>query len=318
VVYAIAALALLQAWGLGVFAWFTEPAGREVLARLVTIALIVVVALVVWEMTSAMIERYLAAEDETGETVERSQRARTLLPLLRNLVMIVLSVMVVLTVLSEIGLDIGPLLAGAGIVGLAIGFGAQTLVKDVIRGLFILLENSVSVGDIVTVGGHSGVVEAMSIRSIRLRNVSGIVYVVPFSEVTSVVNMTRDYSYALFDVGVAYRENVDDVIDAIRATAEELRQDPDHAGNIVDDIEIMGLERFDDSAVVVRARLRTVPGKQFGIRRAFNRLLKRRFDELGIEIPFPHRTIYFGEDKEGKAPPAPVRVLGDDTPPDKD
>ena len=249
----------------------------------------------------------MTAEDKDGETIERSQRVRTLLPLLRNLMMIVLAVLVVLTVLSEIGINIGPLLAGAGIFGLAVGFGAQTLVKDVIRGLFILLENSISVGDVVSVGGHSGVVEAMSIRSIRLRDVGGVVHLLPFSEVTTVANMTRDYAYALFDIGVGYREDVDEVMEAIRATGEEIQADPKFAADIVDEIEVMGVQSFDDSAVVIRARLRTKPRKQFAVRRAFNRLLKMRFDKLGIEIPFPHQTIYFGEDKQGNAPPLHLR-----------
>ncbi|MDP6389768.1 MAG: mechanosensitive ion channel [Alphaproteobacteria bacterium] len=309
-VYAVALLAVLEAWGLGVFGWLVGPTGREILARVVTIALIVVGALIVWEMVSALIQRYLSAADEDGETIERSQRARTLLPLLRNLTMIVLAVLVALTVLSEIGINIGPLLAGAGIFGLAVGFGAQTLVKDVIRGLFILLENSISVGDVISVGGHSGVVEAMSIRSVRLRDVGGVVHLLPFSEVTTVVNMTRDYAYALFDIGVGYREDVDEVMAAIRATGEEIQADPKFAADIIDEIEIMGVQSFDDSAVVIRARLRTKPRKQFAVRRAFNRLLKIRFDALGIEIPYPHQTIYFGEDKHGNAPP--LHIQNDD------
>ncbi len=307
-VYGLAGLGLLQAWGIGVFGWLAGPAGRELVSRLVTIIVIVILALVLWEVISHAIERYLNAEGRDGKTVERSQRVRTLLPLLRNFVMIVLAVLVTLTVLSEIGVDIGPLLAGAGIVGLAIGFGAQTLVKDVITGLFILIEDSVAVGDVVSVAGHTGLVEAMSIRSIRLRDLEGTVRRIPFSEVSSVVNMTKDFSYALLEIGVAYREDVDRVIEVIREVAEELRRDPEQAENILDEVEILGLDRFEDSAVIIRARIKTKPIKQWGVRRAFNRLLKRRFDELGIEIPFPHQTIYMGEDRQGRAPPLRVRI----------
>lgn len=215
---------------------------------------------------------------------------------------------VTMTVLSEVGVNIAPLLAGAGVVGLAVGFGAQTLVKDVITGFLFLIEDAIAVGDVVQLGSHSGVVEAVTVRSLRLRDLSGTVHQIPFSEVTSIVNMTKDFSFALMDIGVAYRENIDDVIDVIKQVGAELRADPEFGPLIVEDIDVLGLDRFDDSAVVIRARIKTPPVKQWTVRRGFNRLLKKRFDELGIEIPYPHQTIYFGEDKEGRAPAAPVRL----------
>ncbi len=311
VLYLLIVFAVLQAWGLDVFSWIASEGGRFVIGRLIMIVLIVCLALIAWEVVSALIERYLAATDASGNAVTRSQRARTLLPLLRNVLSVVLAIVVTMTVLSELGLNIAPLLAGAGVVGLAVGFGAQTLVKDVITGIFILVEDSISAGDVVDVAGHSGVVEAVTIRTLRLRDVSGTIHTVPFSEVSSIKNLTRDYSYAFMEIGVAYREDIDSVIAVIEELGAEIRADPAFADRILEDIQVQGLDRFDDSAVIIRARIKTKPLQQWGVRRAFNLLMKRRFDELGIEIPFPHQTIYFGEDREGKAPPAPVRVIGE-------
>ncbi len=312
IIYVGAALALLDVWGLDVFAWFSGPVGSLILSRLITIAAIIFFALVIWELISAGIERYLAATDRDGNTVSRSQRAQTLLPLLRNLVLIVLALMVSLMVLSELGVEIGPLIAGAGILGLAIGFGAQTIVKDFITGFFILIEDSVAVGDFVELSGHIGKVEAMSIRSIQLRDGLGQVHRIPFSSVTTTTNKSKDFSYARFDIGVAYSENIDRCMDVMRDVGAEMRADPEYATAIVAEIEIQGVQSLGDSAVVIRARIRVQPGKQFGVQRAYNRLIKNRFDQEGIEIPFPHRTLYFGVDSHGDAPPARIQMQDDD------
>jgi small-conductance mechanosensitive channel len=278
------------------------------LSKVFSIIFIVAAAIVVRETVIAAIERYLQETDDTGSEVTRSQRIRTLLPLFRNIIFVVLAVIVTLTVLSEIGVNIAPLLAGAGVVGLAVGFGAQTLVKDVITGLLFLIEDAIAVGDVVELGSHSGVVEAVTVRSLRLRDMSGTVHQIPFSEVSSIVNKTKDFSFAVMDIGVAYRENVDAVIEVIKQVGAELREDPEINPFILEDIDVLGLDWFDDSAVVIRARIKTQPIKQWTVRRAFNRLLKQKFDELGIEIPFPHQTIFFGVDKEGRAPAAPIRL----------
>ena len=209
---------------------------------------------------------------------------------------------------KQIGIDVTPILAGVGVIGLAIGFGAQTLVKDIITGVFILLENSLSVGDVVSVGGSSGVVETISIRSIRLRDLRGNVHTIPYSEATTVTNMTKEYSYYLIEAGIAYRENYDTVVDIMRKVGEDLQRDPDIGSNILEPIEILGLDRFEDSAVIVRARLKTAPLKQWSVGREYNRRIKAAFDENGIEIPFPHTTIYFGEDKLGNAPHGQIKM----------
>ncbi|MEQ8964716.1 MAG: mechanosensitive ion channel, partial [Azospirillaceae bacterium] len=303
-VVVLAVLALLQIWRLGGFSWFTTPSGRGLASSAVSIVFVLAVLFALWEGISAAIQRYLQRTDETGERVVASARARTLLPLLRTTVMIVLGTIGTLVILSELGINIAPLLAGAGVVGIAIGFGAQTLVQDVITGLFILLEDTISVGDVVDVGGHTGIVEGLSIRAIRLRDLSGNVHTVPFSQVSTVLNMTKEFSYYVFDIGVAYREDTDQVTRLIREVGDDLQSDPDFGAQILEPVEIFGVDRFADSAVVVKARIKTRPIQQWYVGREFNRRLKKRFDAEGVEIPFPHVTVYFGEDKEGRAPAA--------------
>jgi small conductance mechanosensitive channel len=308
-VYGLAALTVLQAWDIDSFAWFESPIGRKLTGGLASITIVLFLALVGWEIFSSAVERYLSAVDEQGRPLSRSARARTLLPLFRTSVAVLLVVMVALIVLSEIGVNIAPLLAGAGVVGLAIGFGSQALVKDVITGLFILIEDTLSVGDVVDVGKeHSGVVERISVRSIRLRDETGAIHTVPFSEVTSVKNLTRDFSYYVANIGVAYREDIDEVEAVIKEIGDGIRADPALGASMIEPIEIIGVDRFEASAVIIKVRLKTLPIHQWKVGREFNRRLKKTFDERGIEMPFPHHTIYFGADKRGEAPPARVLV----------
>ena len=299
---------ILEAWNADIFTWLASEIGRTVIATIASIVAIALIATIVLEVATTLVDRYLTQVDEKGELVERSQRARTLLPLARNALRVVVGVIAALMILSEIGLDIAPVLAGVGVAGLAIGFGAQTLVKDIITGLFILLEDSVAVGDVVTAGGHTGTVEAITIRTIRLRDLQGHVHTVPFSGVDTISNMTKEFSYYLIDMGVAYREDYDEVVEVMRAVGAELQQDPEFGPNMLEPLEIMGLNSFGDSAVIVRARLKTQPLTQWATGREYNRRLKAAFDERGIEIPFPHTQIYFGEDKQGRAPAARVVI----------
>ena len=301
VVQGVAVLAVLQVWGLDVLAWFTTGIGRELLLSGVTIALVVALSVVAWESASIAVRIYLERPDEDGGEVARSQRVRTLLPLARNALAVAISVMAGLVVLAELGVSIGPLLAGAGVAGLAVGFGAQTLVKDFITGGFILMEDSIKVGDVVRAGGRAGVVEALTVRALRLRDLSGTVYVVPFSTVDIVENMTKDFSYAVVDLGVAYREDYDHVVSVLEEVAVDLRTDDSHGPSILEPLQVLGLNELADSAVMIKMRLKTVPLAQWGVKREFLRRIKRRFDEEGIDIPFPHRTLYFSTDKEGTA-----------------
>ncbi|MEK9969351.1 MAG: mechanosensitive ion channel domain-containing protein, partial [Ferrovibrio sp.] len=253
----VAVFAILQAWGIDTLGWLGSDTGRNIVARFTTIVLVVLVTLSLWEATAAGIEYYLTRPGADGSVPMRSGRVRTLLPLLRRFVSIVLGLIATLIVLSELGINIAPLLAGAGVIGLAIGFGAQTLVKDVITGIFILAEETVSVGDIVDLGGNAGVVEDISIRTIRLRDTEGIVHVIPFSEVTRIKNMTRGYARALFDIGVSYREDIDEVIGVITALAAEFRAEPEWSDRILEDLEMWGVDQLADSAVVIRCRFKT-------------------------------------------------------------
>ena len=306
VLIVIASIAVLQAWGIDAFGWLASDFGRRLAGAVVTIVIIVVLAVLFWEFASSAIERYLARGDTGGPAV--SSRARTLLPLLRNALMVTLVILVVMSSLSELGVDIGPLLAGAGILGLAVGFGAQALVKDIITGFFILMEDQIAVGDVIRVGTHGGLVESLTIRTLRLRDLGGNVHIIPFSEVTTVENMTKDFSRYVFDVGVGYREDTDEVAEVLRQIGAEMQAEEYYNDLILEPLDILGVDQFADSAVVIRARFTTKPIKQWEVGREFNRRMKKRFDELGIEIPFPHQTIYFGEDKEGRAPAAQIHM----------
>jgi small conductance mechanosensitive channel len=308
-VLSVAALAVLAAWGVDVLGWLSRPAGSRVIGGVISVAIVAAGAVLIWELANAAIENRLAGVGEGPATApHRVARLRTLLPLMRKALFAVLTVMVALVALAEFGVNIGPLLAGAGIVGLAIGFGAQTLVKDIITGAFLLIEDALAVGDVVTVTGIGGVVEDLSIRSIRLRDMSGNVHTIPFSSVDTVTNMTKDFSYYLLDIAVAYREDTDEVSRVCSEIVDEMRLDPELGAFILEPLEVLGIERFAESAVILRARIKTTPIKQWAVGREFNRRMKKRFEALGIEMPFPHRTIYFGADKDGSAPPARVRV----------
>jgi small conductance mechanosensitive channel len=297
----IAGLALLETWGVDALGWIDTQLGQQLAESAFSIVAVVALALIFWEAVNSGVERYLTQTDGQGNVVERSARIRTLLPLFSKVVFTVLAVMVALIVLSELGINIGPLLAGAGVIGLAIGFGAQTLVKDVITGLFILIEDSIVVGDYVEVGGHEGDVESISIRTIRLRDPAGSVHTVPFSDVGTVLNYTKDFSHVVLNIGIAYRENVDEVMKVIEDLGREMAEDLTLGVDIITPLVVQGVQSLDDSAVIIRAKMRVSPGTQWGMKREFNRRLKNRFDELGIEIPFPQRAITFGEDKKGNA-----------------
>ena len=314
-VFVLAVLAVLDVWGLGVAELLQTGAGRAFIRTVLAILLTVVGAIVLWELIDTASARYLARLDEGGEG-SRALRMRTLLPMVEKALLVAIVAVAAMIVLSEIGLDIGPILAGAGVLGLAVGFGAQTLVKDVITGIFIIVEDTMAIGDFVTVAGRSGVVEDLSIRSVTLRSYSGAKHTIPFSSIDDVENLTKDYSYAVLDYGVAYRENVDAVIAAIREVGAELRNDPEYGPWLLEELEIAGLQELGDSAVVIRSRFKCEPGYQWSVRREMNRRVKAAFDARGIEIPFPHTTVYFGDDRPegeggGRTPPLPARLAED-------
>jgi small conductance mechanosensitive channel len=302
-------LALAQAWGANTLAWMASDIGRRLIASTVSIVAVLIGALIIWELVNASIERYLARTDADGRMLERSARVRTLLPLLRNVVMVVLIVVVALILLSELGINTEPFLAGAGVIGVAIGFGSQKLVQDVITGAFILFENTIAVGDTVKIGDHTGTVEGMTIRTMRLRDATGQVHTLPFNSVASVINLSRDFGFHVFELGVSYREDIDAVIAVIKESGKAMQEDAEIGSSIIDPIEVFGIDKFTDSAVIICGRFKTLPGKQAAVGREFNRRIKQRFDAEGITLPYPSTTLYFGEDQQGKVPPIPVQMI---------
>ncbi len=308
VVYFLILLTLVHVWGFNLFTLIGGWLSEETWGRLKNAATVVAVSFLVWELISTLIENYLDAIDDSGTRIERSARARTLLPLLQTFLFLLICMIVTLTTLSTLGVDVTPVLAAAGVIGIAIGFGSQKLVQDIINGLFILFQDTIAVGEVVDVAGHSGTVEHISVRTIGLRDVAGRAHTIPFSEVTTITNHTKGYAFAELDIGIGYREDVDEVIEVIRQIGAELETDPIQGQNILEPIQVLGVDQFADSAVVIKARIKTKPMTQWAVRRAFNRLMKYRFDELEIEIPYPHQTLYFGEDKEGRAPAAHVLI----------
>ena len=280
--YLLAALIFAQVWGVDVFAGMASPVGKRVLSALVSISFVLGVALIAWELVSALIERYLTEVDSKGKPMPRSARVRTLLPLMRNAFLVVLVVVVSLIVLSELGLNIAPLLAGAGVVGLAIGFGSQQLVRDVITGLFILFEDSIRVGDVVEVAGKSGTVEGITIRAIKLRDVRGTLVTVPFGSVSLVMNMTKDFSFYVFDIAIELGKDLDRVREIVFEIDTALRADTTIGPTLLAPLEILGIDRFDGSQIILRGRIRTIAGKQWAAGRAFNMLLQSRLMAEGI------------------------------------
>ncbi|HEU0157639.1 MAG TPA: mechanosensitive ion channel domain-containing protein, partial [Stellaceae bacterium] len=280
-VYLVAALTVLQAWNVAAFAWFDSALGRRLIGRLAAIGLMVAIALALWEIVDAAIERHLNGVGHEG--APHRARMRSLLPLLRTAALSVIVVLTGLIVLSHLGIDIAPLLAGAGVIGVAIGFGSQALVKDIITGLFILVENQFAVGDIVDVGkDHAGVVEAITIRTVRLRDQAGTVHTVPFSEVTSVKNLSRDYAHVVARITISYREDIDRVVAILREVTDELMTDDKLRPLILDPFDYQGVDALDEFWVVLLLRIRTLPLQQFVVGRAFNRLVKIAFDKHGI------------------------------------
>ncbi len=284
--------------------WMASQIGMELTGTIFSVAAVLVVAFGIWVAMTSWVDYRLNPEFGSIATA----RERTLLSLMRNAATIALVLITLMFVLSEIGLDIAPLLASAGVLGLAIGFGAQKLVQDIITGVFIQLENAMNVGDVVALGSTSGVVERLTIRSVGLRDLTGAYHLIPFSSVDMVTNYVREFGYALCDMGVAYREDIAEVKQAMQDAFDQLRADPEQAVNIIGDLEWFGINSFGDSAVVVRARIKCVAGTHWGVGRAYNGVLKEVFDARNIEIPFPHQTIYLGESKDGTTQPFRVRT----------
>jgi small-conductance mechanosensitive channel len=262
---------LFIVWGVTDMSTAIDEWGRALIGEVLSIFIIVLFALGIWEFLNTVMERYIQSLDSVN-----SSRLLTVLPIIKNVFFVAFVILFSLVILSQIGINIVPLLAGAGVLGIAIGFGAQTMVKDFLTGF------------------KTGVIERITIRKVQMRDLSGTVFTIPFGEITIVENLTKEFSFFCTDVGVAYRENTDEVIEYIREVDEDLRSDEDFKDLITEPLEVLGVDAFADSAVMIKVRMKTRPIKQWAVGREFNRRIKLKFDEMGVEIPFPHQTIYFG------------------------
>jgi moderate conductance mechanosensitive channel len=287
-IISLAALfALLEAWGVDALAWFEQGRiGASLASEVSAIGVAIAVAIVVWETCNGAMERQLARLAREGHYV-RVARLTTVLPMLRTALILTIVTVVGLTALSQIGVNIAPLLAGAGIVGIAVGFGSQKLVQDVVTGMFLLLENAMQVGDFVTVSGLSGTVENLSIRTIRLRAGDGSVHIIPFSSVTNVTNTNRGIGNAAVSVNLAYDEDVDGASEVLKEIVVEMRRDPRFAPMMRSDLALWGIDKVDGAMATIVGQIECTDSGRWPVQREFNRRMKIRFQQLGVDIAHP-------------------------------
>ena len=280
--------------------------------RVVAIALLAFTAVRVVAAAVDRLERHLTST--AGRVPDaHTKRARTLCVLARRALDAVVATVAVLMILRELGLDVTPILAGAGVIGLAVGFGAQTLVRDVISGVFMVLEDQIRVGDVAVIDGTGGMVESLGLRTTVLRDLSGVVHVFPNGSITRLSNMTKEFSYAVLDVGVAYKEDTDKVVAVLQAVGRDLCEDAAFSPDILAPLEVLGVDAFGDSQVTIKIRIKTLPLQQWRVGRELRRRIKKAFDAQGIEIPFPHVSVYFGE--ASRPWKVDARRLGDENAP---
>ncbi|WP_370282358.1 mechanosensitive ion channel domain-containing protein [Pigmentiphaga sp. H8] len=304
----VVVLLVLDAWrAFNLSRWIASDAGAAAIGVAVNVAIVLLAAALAWTVVASIIEHRLNLR-EGGRMP--TAREKTLLSLFRNAALIVIVTMTVMVVLSQIGIDVAPLIAGAGVVGLAVGFGAQKLVQDIITGVFIQLENGMNENDVVQVAGVFGTVEKMTIRSVGIRTLDGGYHLVPFSSVDVVSNHMRDFSYHLGEYTIAHRESIDDAMQHMRNAFAELMTDEALAPEILEDISIPGVTAVNEKGATIRVLIKTRPGMQWAVQRAYNRLVKQHFNAAGIELPYPHMVVYFGQDKQGAAPPVRVAMEG--------
>ena len=277
-----------------------EKLGKRPLAdKLTSAALIILAGVAAFLIVRFILARVERSLGKRGSAIKRERilRTNTLISLFNWLSALVISIIVIYMVLENLGFSVAPLLASAGIIGIAFGFGGQYLIRDIISGFFILMEGQYNINDVIKIGEHGGLVEGINLRITTLRDLEGRVIFIPNGEIKTVINFTKEYAQALLNIGIAYKENVDKAMDVIKQIGKELRADSRFGSMILDELEMFGVDDFGDSAVIIKFRIKTVPIKQWEVSREFRRRLKNKFDELGIEIPFPHRTIYWGKDQ---------------------
>ena len=276
----------LRVWGLSLIR-FTEGDGHEVSVKLLSLAGTLLFAWLIWILSDTAVHIALTRSRKGLANA----RAQTMMPLIRNVLFVAIFIIALIVALANMGMNVTPLLAGAGVIGLAIGFGAQSLVADLITGLFIIIEDSLAIDDYVDVGGHLGTVEGLTIRTVRLRDIDGIVHTIPFSEIKSIKNYSREFGYAIFRVAVPANMDIDNAIKLMRDVGQKMRTDPLQRRNIWSPLEIQGVESFEAGNAILRARFKTAPIKQWEVSRAFNLSLKRHLDEAGLDLATPRMSI---------------------------
>lgn len=270
------------------------------LAHGVRIVLILIGMWIATKLSKKIGERIirLSADDDPSTETERERRVTTLVQIISFAAKMLIIAVGGITIIKEFGIDIGPILAGAGILGLAIGFGSQALVKDLVSGFFLIMENQIRIGDVVRIGSTAGLVEKITLRTVVLRDLDGIVHTIPNGEISTLSNMTYGWSRANLDIGVAYKENIDEVMKVLEDLGRKMHEDEKYKSVILEKPTILGVNSLDDSAVMIKMIIKTEPLKQWEVAREFRRRVKNEFDRLGIEIPFPHQTVYIRQDEE--------------------
>ncbi|WPN48909.1 MULTISPECIES: mechanosensitive ion channel family protein [unclassified Pseudomonas] len=276
----------LRVWGMSLIR-FTEGDGHEVSVKLFSLAGTLLFAWLIWILSDTAVHHALTRSRKGLANA----RAQTMMPLIRNVLFVAIFIIALIVALANMGMNVTPLLAGAGVIGLAIGFGAQSLVADLITGLFIIIEDSLAIDDYVDVGGHLGTVEGLTIRTVRLRDIDGIVHTIPFSEIKSIKNYSREFGYAIFRVAVPANMDIDNAIKMMRDVGQKMRTDPLQRRNIWSPLEFQGVESFESGNAILRARFKTAPIKQWEVSRAFNLSLKRHMDEAGLDLATPRMSI---------------------------
>ena len=291
--------ALLHSLGINV-----SDKGMELILPATHILIILILSWVLMRASRKLIRLFKNYITRTTRDAGSIKRAETLGHVFSNVAIVVITLITGMLVLGEIGISIAPILAAAGVVGIAVGFGAQTLIKDYFNGFFLLIEDQIRHGEVVEIGQKKGQVEEVTLRYVKLRDFEGSVHFIPNSSITTVSNRSRDFSYAVIDISVAYREDVDEVYEIMRKVGAAMRSDTEFSNKIVEDLEIAGIDNLADSAVIIRCRFKVLPLEQWGVRRAFLYRIKKMFDANGVEIPYPHLTLYAGQAKQDNTTPA--------------
>jgi small conductance mechanosensitive channel len=282
---------MLQGWGVNIIPWLlSDPLSRSLINAFISIIITIAIALTLWEVSNGLINARIDYFTKEGKT-RRASRLRTLLPMLKATLGVLIFLTAALICLSKIGVNLVPLLAVSGVAGIAIGFGSQKLVQDIITGLFLLLEDAMQVGDTVTLASMTGTVERLSIRTIRLRGGDGSINIIPFSAVTTVTNMTRDFGYAQISITVGYDEDIDHVTAVLMDIGKTMRAEPQWGAQMRDDLQIFGLDSFGDLGLVIIGQIRTGPGQHWSVRREFYGRVNKRFAKEGIKMPYNHQSL---------------------------